>query len=181
MKKKEITKQNKILIFILFFFVCFCTNAYAFKRIRHGSRCRQNQIKIIQALTNFEEANNLIDYSKGFDYVTKKLYSDGFLKENIQLEDEENCIYRFQYNGSPDNIDDSKYFSNYFDLYCEYHGSANGRIKPSKKFLKFQRDSEIGFTIWYYTQYDAFPLIAITVIVIIIVFFIFIHKKKKME
>ena len=101
------------------------------------------------------------------------------MKEKIRLEDEENCIYRIQYNGSPDNIDDSKYFSNNYNLYCEYHGSANGRIKPSKKFLKFQRDSEIRFTIWYYTQYDPLPLMAITVISAIVIFFIFAIKKKK--
>ena len=130
---KKITIQNKTLILILFFLICLCTtNAYALKKIRHGSQCRRNQEKVIEAIVKFEEANNnLLDYSKGFDYVAKELNDAGFLDEYLPLEDKENCKYRFEYKGNPDTLKDSKYFSDYYVLYCEYHGSADGRIKPS--------------------------------------------------
>ena len=180
---KKIMAQNKTLILILFFLICFCTtNVYALKKKRHGSQCRQNQIKIINAITKFEEANNnLLDYSKGFDYVTKELSAAGLLDEYLMLEDKENCKYRFEYKGNPDTFNDSKYFSDYYDLYCEYHGSADGRIKPSKEFEKFLRDSEIKFAIWYFTVYEPLPLFVLMVIGAIILTLIFIFKKKKKE
>ena len=179
---KKIMTQNKTLILILFFFICFCTNAYALKRIRHGSQCRQNQKKVIDAIIKLEEAkNNLLDYSKGFDYVINKLLSDGFLDKSLDLEDKDKCKYRFEYKGNPESFNDSKYFSEYYDFYCEYHGSFNGKIKPSKEFQKFLRDSDIRFNIWYYTVYDPLPVLALIVIGAIILTFIFIFKKKKKE
>jgi hypothetical protein len=178
---KKITIQNKTLILILFFLICFCTtNAYALKKVRHGSQCRRNQEKVIEAIVKFEEANNnLLDYSKGFDYVAKELNDAGFLDEYLPLEDKENCKYRFEYKGNPDTLKDSKYFSDYYVLYCEYHGSADGRIKPSKEFEKFLRDSEIRFAIWYFFIYDPLPLFVLMFIGAVILTLIIIFKKKK--